>query len=191
MAAASKAGDDHLSGPLAVPDAGTAAEPRLTPARKRTSVSRAGSKTAEAAPEVETQAAPEGDTLKQEAPAPRPLVIAGPEDAPAEIRAERRELVELALEYGLLTGNSPKPEASDSVRNSHARRIVADLLTLKEERVREWFYRNPVPGYALFGMRMAVRAERLARGFEAMAQQYAQADAIGLRAYDPIPGRLN
>lgn len=83
------------------------------------------------------------------------------DSAEPNVAADRRELIELALEYSAITGNPVKETASPRTKNGYARDVVANLLGMTPVRVREWFHRNPVPPFALVALRLAVRAERL------------------------------
>lgn len=95
-----------------------------------------------------------------------------------DVEEDRRDLIRLTLEYAELTDYPINPDASERMRHAAARRLIAQLLTHKESRVREWFYRNSVPPYALFAMRSALSAAQLAVELRRVQSAIENADRI-------------
>lgn len=100
----------------------------------------------------------------ERAPTTRPAKAPLVKLTEAQIDMQREELTALASNYARLMDITPDNCGRD-VRSvgSFTRMIVSDVLGMKTERVRDWFYRHPVPELALIAMRQAIEIERLKR----------------------------
>lgn len=83
-------------------------------------------------------------------------------------------MIALAIELSQIEGREIKGARSKTpssrTLNGHARQVISEALHASENRVRDWFVKNPVPDMALIAMRAVVARARMGEEVSRMAE---------------------